>query len=85
MDEAQRTLAEDMAVPLIMLVLTSIVALVGWLVSRQLTAWEKQNDQQDQRLVSLERQMIQVRQHLGLIRPSDTFKISPPREGGSSA
>lgn len=86
MGEAQQTLAEQLAAPLIMLVLTSVVALVGWLLSRQLTFIEAMLKEHELRLDTTEDKVLLIQTHLGLKRPSDVvLKVSPPRSGESLA
>lgn len=87
MDEAQRTLAEELAAPLIMLVLASVVALVGWLLSRQLRFFETTLEDHENRHDKSERDILQMQVILKLKRPSDLFKTVPlpPHSEESSA
>lgn len=85
MEEAQRTLAEELAAPLVMLVLTSVVALVGWLLSRQLKFFETTLEDHESRHDKAERDILQMQVVLKLKRPSDVFKTHPPSSEESSA
>jgi hypothetical protein len=86
MDVVPPTLAEQLAVPLVLLVCTSVIATVGWLLSRQLASLDKRDEEHDDRLRSLEMDVLRIKVHLKLVRPSDLFKtVSPPSEGGTTA
>lgn len=86
MEQAQPTLAQEIAAPLIMLVLTSVVALIGWLLSRQLKSIDTTLQNHANRIDNLERENLHILITLGLKRPSDVFKkFVPPKEGGHSA
>lgn len=89
MEVAQPTLAEQLAVPLVMLLCTSVLTLIGYLLSRQMSAIDKRDDQNAEDLDELKEdvdelkiKMATVRQVLGLRdRPSDSVL----KKGDSSA
>jgi len=80
------TLAEQLAVPLVMLLCTSVLALVGWLLSRQLSAMDRRDEEHNERLRSAEMDILKIKVHLKMVRPSDLFKtVTPPSQGETSA
>lgn len=79
-------LADQLAVPLVMLICTSVLALIGYLLSRQLTAIDKRDEELDDRLRSVEMDVLKIKVHLKMVRPSDLFKtVTPPGQGENSA
>ena len=82
MEAVQPTLAEQLAVPLVLLICTSIIALVGWLLSRQLTAIETAIKEHETRLDVLDHSMWRVTTHLWPSKgpPSPYRTIRPPNE-----
>lgn len=85
MEVATPTLAEQLAVPLLMLIFTSVVALIGFLLSSKLTATERALEEMEDRLRSLEMDVLKIKVHLKLVRPSDLFKTVTPPSPGESA
>lgn len=84
MEAAQPTLADILGHPLVLLVCTSILALIAWLLSRQIGAMDKRDDKHDSDLEELKEDMVEqrllmkeVRKALGLSdRPSDSKRKS---------
>jgi hypothetical protein len=86
MEVAQSTLAEQLAVPLVMLVCTSVIALIGYLLSRQLASIDRKDEEHSERLRAIEMDVLKIKVHLKMVRPSDLFKtVVPPNQGESSA
>ena len=75
MEAVQPTLAEQLAPMLVMLICTSILTFIGFLLSYQLSQRDAKNKKQDDDLEELKHKMIQVRMVLGFgDRPSDAKK-----------
>lgn len=91
MEAVQPTLADILGHPLVSLVCTSILALIGWLIVSKMNAIDerikesnKRDEAHDKDLEELKIKMAQVRTVLGLRdRPSDW--VPGQKKGDSSA
>lgn len=84
MEAAQPTLADILAHPLVLLLCTTILTMIGWFLTRQVKAVETAIKEHEARLDALDHKMWQVTHHLWPDRSPSPFKmVSPPR--GDSA
>lgn len=82
MNALQPTLAEQLAVPMVMFVCTGIIAFVGFLLSYGLKQRDRQLQNLEEDIEKLQGQVIQIRTIMGLKdRPSDVVI----KKGESSA
>ncbi len=86
MEQDQPTLADILAHPLVLLLCTTILTMIGWFLTRQVKAVETAIKEHEARLDSLDRNMWKVNHHLWPNQgPGSPFQLVVPPKKDSSA